>query len=328
MTMDQLRSYHSTGWDSICPGHPEIEHEGIEVTTGPLGQGVANAVGLAMATKHLGSTYNKPGFPLVDNMTWCMVGDACLQEGVALEAFQLAGHWRLNNLVVIYDNNQITCDGSVDLCNTEDVNSKMRACGWNVIEVPDGNWDVEAIVRALMQARASEIKPTFINIRTIIGIGSKSAGNAKVHGAALGADDVANVKRKFGMDPNQHFVIPDEVYEFFADAKPRGRRLVSEWNDLVAEYARQYPDLHAEFEKRVRGEMTEDWTKIIPSKEDFPKTPTPSRKSAGLVCNPLAKRLANMMVGTADLSPSVNMIWDGKVDFQHVGLLQEKGKYG
>jgi dihydroxyacetone synthase len=142
MTLEQLKSYHSTKTDSLCPGHPEIENEGVEVTTGPLGQGVANAVGLAMATKNLGATYNKPGYDLVNNMTWCMIGDACLQEGVGLEAVSLAGHWRLNNLCIIYDNNSITCDGTADVANTEDINAKMEATGWNVLDVFDGDSDV------------------------------------------------------------------------------------------------------------------------------------------------------------------------------------------
>ncbi|PQE21951.1 transketolase protein [Rutstroemia sp. NJR-2017a WRK4] len=320
MTLDQLKSYHSSRIDSICPGHPEIEHEGIEVTTGPLGQGIANAVGLAMATKHLAATYNRPNYPVIDNTTWCMIGDACLQEGVALEAISLAGHWKLNNLVVIYDNNQITCDGSVDLCNNEDVNAKMLACGWNVIDVEDGNYDIEGIVRALITAKNSKDKPTFINIRTVIGIGSKSAGDAKAHGAAFGAEDVANIKRKFGMDETKHFQVSDEVYDFFREAKSRGKRLEADWDSLVSSYAEEYPDLHKEFSLRVAGKFPDDWSKYIPAKEDLPTAPTPSRKSSGLICNPLAQNLKNFMVGTADLSPSVNMIWKGKVDFQHPDL--------
>lgn len=320
MTFDQLKSYHSSRTNSICPGHPEIEHEGIEVTTGPLGQGIANAVGLAMATKHLAATYNRPNYPVVDNTTWCMIGDACLQEGVALEAISLAGHWKLNNLVVIYDNNQITCDGSVDLCNNEDVNAKMVASGWDVIDVEDGNYDIEGIVRALITAKNSEEKPTFINIRTVIGIGSKVAGDAKSHGAALGAEDVANIKRKNGMDETKHFQVSDEVYDFFREAKPRGRQLEADWNKLVDTYGQEHPKLHSEFKRRVAGEWTDDWSKFIPAKADLPTTPTPSRKSSGLICNPLAQNLKNFMVGTADLSPSVNMIWKDKVDFQHPGL--------
>lgn len=142
MTLEQLKSYHSSKLDSVCPGHPEIENEGIEVTTGPLGQGLASAVGLAMATKNLAATYNKPGHELVNNMTWCMVGDACIQEGVGLEALSLAGHWKLNNLCVIFDNNSVTCDGTADVANTEDINTKMRATGFNVVDVYNGNSDV------------------------------------------------------------------------------------------------------------------------------------------------------------------------------------------
>lgn len=320
MTMDQLKSYHSERTDSICPGHPEIEHEGIEVTTGPLGQGIANAVGLAMATKHLAATYNKPDFPLVDNKTWCMIGDACLQEGVGLEAISVAGHFRLNNLIVIYDNNQVTCDGSVDLTNTEDVNAKMRASGWEVIDVMDANHDIEAIISALVQARNSNEKPVFVNCRTVIGIGSKVAGDAKAHGAAFGAEDVASIKKNFGFNPEQHFHVPEEVYSYFKSTKTRGRQLEQDWSDLVASYSTAYPELGEEFGCRVRGEFPGDWAKIIPKKEDLPTAPTASRKSAGLVCNPLAQQLSNFMVGTADLSPSVNMIWKGKTDFQHPDL--------
>ncbi|KAF7539363.1 hypothetical protein G7Z17_g12428 [Cylindrodendrum hubeiense] len=327
MTFDQLKSYHSARYDSFAPGHPEIEHEGVEVTTGPLGQGIANAVGLAMATKHLAATYNKPNYELVNNTTWCMIGDACLQEGVSMEAIQLAGHWKLNNLVVMYDNNQVTCDGSVDLCNTEDVNAKMRACGWDVIDVEDGCFDVEGLVKALLQAKASTEKPTFINVRTVIGVGSKVAGDAKAHGAAFGADGVKVVKEFFGRDTEESFVVTDEVYNYFRPLTTRGQRIEEDWSSLVSAYAKEYPELHEEFQKRIEGRFTEDWRNIIPAKETFPTAPTASRKSAGIICNPLAAKLKNFMVGTADLSPSVNMIWKDKVDFQNTtcGI---NGNYG
>lgn len=316
MTFDQLKSYHSERVDSLCPGHPEIEHEGIEVTTGPLGQGVANAVGLAMATKHLAATYNRPGYDVVSNHTWCMVGDACLQEGVALEAISYAGHLKLNNLTIIYDNNQITCDGSVDMTNTEDVNAKMRACGWDVIDIEDGCYDVEAIVIALEKARASKDKPTFINIRTIIGLGSGVAGTADAHGAAFGAKDVAEQKKAYGFNPEESFVISDRVRKFFEDLPARGEEYVREWNKLVDAYVAAHPDLGAEFRARVRGELPENWKNLIPTA--FPDKPTPTRASSGLVLSPLAKEINTFMVGTADLTPSVNMTWPGKVDFQHV----------
>jgi dihydroxyacetone synthase len=328
MTMDELKGYHSNRTDCICAGHPEIEVDGIEVTTGPLGQGVANAVGLAMATKQLGATYNTSEHEVVDNTTWCMIGDACLQEGVALEAISLAGHWRLNNLVIIYDNNNITCDGTVDICNTEDVNAKMRACGWNVLEVEDGNFDVEGIVKALLTAKASQDKPTFINIHTIIGIGSAVAGDADAHGKALGAKDVANVKRKFGMNPNEHFIVPEKVYDFFRDVKTQGRKWESEWNSLVADYTISNPALAAEFDLRVEGKFTADWRALIPKNEDLPTAATSSRKSSGIVSTPLAANLTNLLVGTADLTPSVNLSWPSHVPFQHPSLRPLSGQSG
>ncbi|KAI9148216.1 Dihydroxyacetone synthase [Paramyrothecium foliicola] len=315
MTTDQLKSYHSTKTDSLCPGHPEIENEGVEVTTGPLGQGVANAVGLAVATKHLAATYNKPGHDLVNNMTWVMIGDACLQEGVGLEAVSLAGHWKLNNLCIIYDNNSITCDGTADVANTEDMNAKMRATGFNVIDVLDGNSNVGAIVSALVSARSSD-KPTFINIRTTIGFGSLKAGDAKTHGAALGADDIINIKKTFGLDPEEHFSIPQDVYDFFGDVLPRGKKYETEWTEKISRYEQEYPEEAAEFKLRVEGKWVDDWSKYIPKKEDFPTAPTATRKSAGLVGNPISENVKNILIGTADLTPSCNVAYSKKVDFQ------------
>lgn len=316
MTWEQLKSYHSDRPDSLCPGHPEIEHEGIEVTTGPLGQGIANAVGMAMATKNLAATYNRPGYDLINNQTFCMIGDACLQEGVGLEAISLAGHLRLNNLTVMYDNNQITCDGSVDLTNTENINAKMRATGFDVIDVPDGNYDIEAIVKALEQSRQSNEKPTFINVRTVIGLGSRIAGTAPAHGAAFGVEDVASMKKNVGFNPDEHFIISDTVRNFFKDIPQRGEAYVQDWNQLVEKYTAEYPELGAEFQARVRGELPANWKEKIPT--SFPEKPTASRASSGLVFNPIAKNIRSFVVGTADLSPSVNMIWPDKVDFQHV----------
>ncbi|KAF2261209.1 hypothetical protein CC78DRAFT_570672 [Lojkania enalia] len=318
MTLDQLKSYHSDRVDALCPGHPEIEHEGIEVTTGPLGQGVANAVGLAMATKNLQAIYNKPDFDIVSNHTWCMVGDACLQEGVALEAISFAGHLKLNNLTIIYDNNQITCDGSVDLTNTEDVNTKMRACGWDVIDIEDGCFDIDGIVKALKKARKATEKPTFINVKTIIGLGSAVAGDAVAHGAAFGAADIANMKKMYKFDPEQHFVVSRGMREFFEDIPARGQEWVAAWEKKFPLYEEKYPELGAEFRQRVEGRLPDNWRDLVPAQ--FPDKPTASRASSGLVFNPIAKDIKNFMVGTADLSPSVNMIWKEKVDFQHPDL--------
>ena len=327
MTKEQLLKYHSARYDSICPGHPEIEIEGIEVTTGPLGQGIANAVGLAMAEAQLAATYNRPGFEVVDNMTYCTTGDACLQEGVGLEAISTAGHFRLRKLVLLYDNNQVTCDGSVDMTNTEHVNDKMRASGWNVVDIMNGNEDIVGIVEALDNAKYSD-RPTFINIRTIIGVGSNIQGKKEAHGAALGIDDVYQIKQRFGMNPEEHFVIPDSVRKFYEPLVDKGKHLEQAYADLLVRYEQEHPELAAEFVLRRAGKITKNWMDYIPKKEELPIKATPSRKSGGIVMNPLAQNIGSFMVGTADLSPSVNMQWKGQVDFQHPDLRTECGSDG
>ncbi|KAL9082869.1 MAG: hypothetical protein Q9165_008754 [Trypethelium subeluteriae] len=327
MTWEQLKSYHSERPDSLCPGHPEIEHDGIELTTGPLGQGIANAVGLAMATKHLAATYNRPGYEVVSNHTWCMVGDACLQEGVGCEAFSYAGHLKLNNLTVIYDNNQVTCDGSVDMTNTEDVNAKMRACGWDVIDVEDGVNDVEAIVAALAKGKdPSRKRPLFINVRTIIGVGSAVAGQAVAHGVPFGTKNVADMKKAYGWDQEKHFVIPEKVKQFYQDIPTRGDEWVQEWNHLLEEFSSKHPDVAAEFKARIEGKIPENFEELIP--DSFPDSPTPTRKSNNLVFGPIIDKIQSFMVGTADLSPSVNMGYPSKLDFQPPSLKTTSGPNG
>ena len=196
----------------------------------------------------------------------------------------------------------------------------MQACGWNVIDIEDGCFDVTGIVDALLAAKKAD-KPTFINVKTVIGVGSKAAGTADAHGAAFGAADVASMKRAYNFDPEQHFVIGDEVRQFFAGIPARGEAYVEEWNSLVARYEQAYPELGAKFRDRVAGKLPPRWKELVPAPGTFPTAPTASRAASGLVLNPIAKELENFMVGTADLSPSVHMIWPGKVDFQHVSQL-------
>ena len=181
-TMDELKGYGSAklnGYTTLCHAHPEREIPGVEMTTGPLGQGVANAVGLAIAAKNLGARFNESDYDVMKSRTYCISGDGCLMEGVALEAVALAGHLQLENLVLIYDNNQVTCDGPLDWINTEDVNAKMRACGWAVLEISNGCYDVQGIVAALQYAKTIRGKPVFVNVRTVIGLGTSVAGTAK-----------------------------------------------------------------------------------------------------------------------------------------------------
>lgn len=349
MTWEQLLSYHSDRADSLCPGHPEIEHEGIELTTGPLGQGIANAVGLAIASRHLGATFNRPGYEVVNNHTWCSVGDACLQgelftsylvymcdgarilmettEGVGCEALSYAGHLKLTNLTVIYDNNQITCDGSVDLTNTEDVNKKMEACGWDVIDVHDGVNDVAGILAALESGRdPARTKPLFINVRSIIGVGSAVAGKAVSHGVPLGKENVAAMKKAYGWDPEKVFHIPDAVKKFYADLPARGERHVRAWEDLLERYSAAHPELAKDFKSRMAGQLPSNWQSLIPT--SFPSDPTPTRKSNNLVAAPLFASCPSFLVGTADLSPSVNLSWPSYTTFNPPDLVPTSGARG
>jgi dihydroxyacetone synthase len=205
------------------------------------------------------------------------------------------------------------------VANTEDMNAKMRATGWNVIDILDGHSNVTSIVHALLSARESD-KPTFINIRTVIGFGSLKAGNAATHGAALGVDDIRTLKEKFGLNPEEHFVLSPEVYSFFEDVAPRGKQLEATWESTIDAYSSAHPELAAEFKLRVAGKMPADWTKLIPSKEQLPKEPTATRKSAGIVGNPLGENLRNFLIGTADLTPSCFVAYSKKVDFQSPDL--------
>lgn len=237
-------------------------------------------------------------------------------KGVALEAISLAGHLKLNNLTIMYDNNQVTCDGSVDMTNTEDINAKMRACNWDVVDIEDGCFDVDGIVAALKQARSSREKPTFVNIRTVIGVGSSVAGDAVAHGVALPEDGVRAMKETWGFNPDESLKLPDEMKDFFKDLPERGEKWVTEWQELVADYKKQHPELGKAFEARMTGDLPAGWEDLIP--KEYPDAPTPSRKSSGLTINPLAEKFNTFMVGTADLSPSVNLLYSGKNAFQHV----------
>lgn len=204
------------------------------------------------------------------------------------------------------------------MVNNEDINAKMRACGFDILEVEDGCHDINSIVQALSLARQATDKPTFINIKTTIGLGSAVAGKAAAHGAPFGAEDVKNMKRANGFDPEKHFEIDDDVRNFFAELPKRGEGFVHEWSRLFDDYCKKFPELGQELQARMRGEIRKDWKDLIPA--SFDTSDTASRVSGGKVINPLAKSINSFMVGTADLSPSVNMTWDGKVDFQPVSV--------
>ncbi|KAI1359134.1 Transketolase, thiamine diphosphate binding domain-containing protein [Xylaria arbuscula] len=265
-TMDEIRGYGSAktdGYETICHAHPEREIPGIEVTTGPLGQGIANAVGLAIASKNLAARYNRPGFDLVQSRVYCMTGDGCLMEGVALEAISLAGSLALDNLVLVYDNNQVTCDGPLDWINTEDVNAKMRATGWHVLEIKDACYDVAAIVATLNYAKTLRGKPIFINARTIIGVGTSVAGTYKAHHGAFDKDSIALSKKLAGQDPSVTHEISPEALQYFRQCKTQGEQLESSWNTLVAGYQKEHDELAASFAKTAKGDYGTEWMDIL-----------------------------------------------------------------
>ncbi|WVO24458.1 transketolase [Cryptococcus decagattii] len=316
-TLEQIKKYHAPTMDGIAAGHPEIEFPGVELTTGLLGQGIANAVGLAIANKNMAATYNKDGFPIIQNKVWCFTGDGCLQEGIGQEALSMAGHWGLDNMILVYDNNSVTVDGNIDICFTDDTNAKLKSLGWHVLEVEDGSNDLAAIVDAFEQAQKLTGKPVFINIKTIIGIGSINQNSGKVHGAALGEDDVAQVKTALGFDPKRKFVVPDAVYDYFKETKARGAQYEQGWNDLFKRYKESFPVEAAEFQRRLDGKLEEGWENKFPSKDALPKDPKATRQSSGIALRSIVPEDKTFMVGSADLCESTFVNWDGMVEFQN-----------
>lgn len=243
VSMDDLKSFRQMG--SKTPGHPEANHgiDGIEVTTGPLGQGIANAVGLAMGQEHMAAVFNRPGYELFNNYTYCILGDGCLQEGVQAEAVALAGHLKLGKLICLYDDNHISIDGDTALGFTEDVCKRFESYGWHTLVIDDGDHDIKGLEAAIQKAKSVTDKPSIIKIRTTIGFGSASQGEEKVHGAPLGKEDLANTKTKLGFKADEFFHVPADVYEFWKGVTAKNAALESEWSALYKKYAQQYPDL-------------------------------------------------------------------------------------
>ncbi|KAJ0291552.1 hypothetical protein Brms1b_005505 [Colletotrichum noveboracense] len=302
--MDEIKGYGSAktnGYKTICHAHPEIEVPGVEVTTGPLGQGIANAVGLAIASKHLAARYNQPGLDVVQSRIYCMTGDGCLMEGVALEAISLAGSMQLDNLVLIYDNNQVTCDGPLDWINTEDVNAKMRASGWHVLEIADGNHDVSAVVSALRFAKSLKGKPVFINIRTVIGLGTNVAGTFKAHHGAFDAESVAMSKRLAGQDPTATHQVPQPSLDYFRERKTRGKELEEEWNSMLQKYASAYPEKSLEFHGARNGDRGTEAPQMLSEIEAGQFEGLATREVNGVLLEKLWKSCSTLFGGGADL---------------------------
>ena len=309
LTIEDLKQFRQFG--SKTPGHPEYGHTiGVETTTGPLGMGIANAVGMAMAEKHLAAKFNKEGFPVVDHYTYCILGDGCMMEGISHEACSLAGTLKLNKLIALYDDNEISIEGDTDIAFREDVPARFRAYGWNVIDVKEGNcW--KQINSAIEIAKKSE-KPTLIVCHTEIGFGSPKQGMASSHGEPLGWDNIALTKKNLGWPCEEAFEVPAEVYACTAETAKCGAAAQEAWNELMAKYAAEYPELKAEFDKWVSGEIV-DLTKC----EDlfaFEKG-NATRNSGGEVLNRLTKYVPNFFGGSADLGPSNKSVMKDKGEF-------------
>ncbi len=311
VTMDDLKSFRQ--WHSRTPGHPEcVDTDGVEVTTGPLGQGVAMAVGMAMAEKHLAAVYNRPGHAVVDHHTFVLMGDGDLMEGVSHEAASLAGTLGLGKLICLYYDNLISLDGPTELSYTENALERFEAYGWHVQRVTDGN-DLQAIEAAIEAAKAETGKPSMIAVRTVIGYGSPKAGSNKSHGEALGAADVAATKKFFGFPEDQSFYVPEDALTNWRKAGERGAALEAEWAGRFAAYAREFPELAAEFERTQKGERKAGWEKAIPT--FAPGKPVATRNAGGMILNAIAGEVPELFGGAADLTASTKTIFKPGANF-------------
>ncbi len=311
VTLDDLKSFRQ--WGSKTPGHPEYHHtDGVEVTTGPLGQGFAMSVGLAIAEAHLGAIYNKPGYEIVNHHTYGIMGDGDLMEGVSHEAASLAGTLGLGKLIFLYDDNLISLDGPTSLSFTENAYARFEAYGWQVLRVADGN-DTDAIEAAIKAGQAETSKPTLIGVRTVIGYGSPKAGSNKVHGEALGADATAATKRFFGFPEDQSFYLPEAALAQWRTAVEKGAAAEAEWSKLFAAYKAEYPELAAEFERTQKGERKAEFAAAFPS---YPAgKPQATRNAGGAVMNAIAGVVPELFGGAADLTSSTKTIFKDSPSF-------------
>jgi transketolase len=313
LPIEELEHFRQFG--SKTPGHPEHElTRGVETTTGPLGQGLSNAVGMAIAARLSAARFNREGFPLVDHRIWVIASDGDMMEGVTHETCSLAGHLRLAQLKVFYDDNNISIDGSTDLAFTEDVGKRFEAYGWRVLRVEDGN-DLAALEAAIAAAEAETERPTLVRVRTVIGYGSpKKAGTAEAHGSPLGAEEVVATKKALGWPTEPTFLVPDEARQAFGAARERGHQLEAEWNGLLQGYREAHPDDAADFERRLAGELPEGWEEALPVFKPGDKA-IATRAASGQVINAIVARLPELVGGSADLAPSNNTMVKGQPAF-------------
>ena len=312
LTLDDLKSFRQ--WGSKTPGHPEYGvTTGVEASTGPLGAGMAMAVGMAMAETHLAAKFNKEGYPVVDHYTYVLGGDGCMMEGINYEAFSLAGTLKLNKLIVLYDSNNISIEGNTDIAFTEDVSARFKAMGFKVLEVKDGN-DISAIGKAIEEAKEDKESPSFIKINTKIGFGSPKEGSADVHGAPLGADNIIAMKKTLGWPSEEPFFVPDEVYENYKVKAENLAKKEEEWNKLFKDYCDKFPEM------KTLWDEFKDETKACKLLDDedfwsYDEKADATRNLSGKVLNKLSAKLPTLFGGSADLAPSNKSYVNGAGDY-------------
>lgn len=325
LPLEELKRFRQ--WGSKTAGHPEYGlTPGVEVTTGPLGQGIANAVGMAIAQKYLAARYNTDAHSIFDYMIYTICGDGCMQEGVSGEASSLAGHLGLDNLVVIYDDNHITIDGQTDLSFSEDVAARYRAYGWHVIEIGGDGHDIDALDKALDFAKAQSERPTLIKFRSLIGFGSPTMqGSSKVHGAPLGEEEIKLMKKQFGWDPEKTFYVPDEVARHMSQCKSKGAALQAEYQTRFEAWAKANPALAKELSDALTGKVSVD-ASALPTFD--PQKPLATRAASGKTLDALMPSMPLMLGGSADLTPSNNTRFKDAQDFSRTCRTGRYIRYG
>lgn len=312
VTIDDLKNFRQ--WESKTPGHPEYQHtDGVEATSGPLGQGISTSVGMAMAEAHLAATYNRDSFNVMDHYTYALCGDGDLMEGVSGEASSMAGHLKLGKLIVLYDSNDISLDGPTSKAFTENVGARYEAYGWQHILVKDGN-DLNAISKAIEEAKAETEKPTLIEIKTVIGFGSPKEGTSAVHGAPLGQEGIDVAKSVYGWE-YPDFTVPEEVAKRFKEEiNDKGAKTEAKWDAMFADYEKAHPELAEQFKRAFAGELPENWEDTLPVYEEG--TAQASRVSSKDAIQAIAKAVPNVWGGSADLSGSNNTTIANEAEFQ------------
>lgn len=312
LSMEELKNFRQ--WGSKTPGHPEFGHTaGVDATTGPLGQGIGMAVGMAIAEAHLAATYNRDGHDIIDHYTYAICGDGDLMEGLSSESASMAGHMRLGKLIVLYDSNDISLDGDLNLSYSENVQKRFEGHGWSVIRVEDGN-DLAALNQAIQQAKEDKDRPTLIEVKTVIGYGSPNkagkGGRVGPHGAPLGEDEVALTKEYYGWPLEPDFYVPDEVKAHYAEVKQQGIDAEAEWQQRFADYKAAYPELAAQFETAINGDLPAGWDSELPVYKAGDSS-VATRAASGAAINALASNVPSLFGGSADLESSTSTHMEG-----------------